>query len=117
FNVVTGFIPPDEGRITFAGSSIVGLRPNAIVDRGIARTFQSIRLFPQMTVLENVLVGEHCRLRASVPGAVLRPKSVVTEEARARARARELLAFMGLDGKAQDLARNLPYGDPSRLQT
>jgi branched-chain amino acid transport system permease protein len=116
FNVVTGLIAPDEGRIVFAGASIVGLRPNAIVARGIARTFQSIRLFPQMTVLENVLVGEHCRLRASVPGAVLRPASVVAEEARARERARELLAFMGLDGKAQDLARNLPYGDQRRLE-
>ena len=116
FNVVTGLIPPDQGRITFAGSSIVGLRPNAIVDRGIARTFQAIRLFPQMTVLENVLVGEHCRLRSSVPGAVLRPKSVVAEEARARDRARELLAFIGLDDKADDLARNLPYGDQRRLE-
>jgi branched-chain amino acid transport system ATP-binding protein len=116
FNVVTGLIPPDEGRIVFAGTSIAGLRPNAIVGRGIARTFQSIRLFPQMTVLENVLVGEHCRLRASVPGAVLRPASVVAEESRARARARELLAFIGLDGKDDDLARNLPYGDQRRLE-
>ena len=116
FNVVTGLIAPDEGRIVFAGASIVGLRPNAIVGRGIARTFQSIRLFPQMTVLENVLVGEHCRLRASVPGAVLRPASVVAEESRARERARELLAFIGLDGKADDLARNLPYGDQRRLE-
>jgi branched-chain amino acid transport system permease protein len=116
FNVVTGLTPPDAGRIVFAGTSIVGLRPNAIVGRGIARTFQSIRLFPQMTVLENVLVGEHCRLRASVPGAVLRPAPVVAEEARARARARELLAFIGLDGKEQDLARNLPYGDQRRLE-
>jgi ABC-type branched-subunit amino acid transport system ATPase component len=116
FNVVTGLIPPDEGRIVFAGTSIVGLRPNAIVGRGIARTFQSIRLFPQMTVLENVLVGEHCRLHASVPGAVLRPASVVAEESRARARARELLAFIGLAGKADDLARNLPYGDQRRLE-
>src|SRR5438132_87418 len=116
FNVVTGLIPPDEGRIAFEGASIVGLRPNAVVARGIARTFQSIRLFPQMTVLENVLVGEHCRLRASVPGAVLRPASVVTEEARARERARELLAFIGLEGKEHDVARNLPYGDQRRLE-
>ena len=116
FNIVTGLIAPDEGRIVFAGTSIVGLRPNAIVGRGIARTFQSIRLFPQMTVLENVLVGEHCRLRASVPGAVLRPASVVAEESRARERARELLAFIGLDGKGDDLARNLPYGDQRRLE-
>jgi ABC-type branched-subunit amino acid transport system ATPase component len=116
FNVVTGLIPPDEGRVEFAGASIAGLRPNAIVARGIARTFQSIRLFPQMTVLENVLVGEHCRLHASVPGAVLRPASVVAEEARARRRARELLAFIGLEGKEEDLARNLPYGDQRRLE-
>jgi len=116
FNVVTGLIAPDGGRIAFEGASIVGLRPNAIVERGIARTFQSIRLFPQMTVLENVLVGEHCRLRASVPGAVLRPASVVTEEARARERARELLAFIGLEGKEHDVARNLPYGDQRRLE-
>ena len=116
FNVVTGLIPPDEGAITFEGVSIVGLRPNAIVERGIARTFQSIRLFPQMTVLENVLVGEHCRLRSSVPGAVLRPASVVAEEARARERARELLAFMGLGDQANDVARNLPYGDQRRLE-
>jgi ABC-type branched-subunit amino acid transport system ATPase component/ABC-type branched-subunit amino acid transport system permease subunit len=116
FNVVTGLIPPDEGTITFEGVSIVGLRPNAIVERGIARTFQSIRLFPQMTVLENVLVGEHCRLQASVPGAVLRPPSVVAEEAQARERARELLAFMGLGDKDQEVARNLPYGDQRRLE-
>jgi len=116
FNVVTGLIAPDGGRIAFEGASLVGLRPNAIVERGIARTFQSIRLFPQMTVLENVLVGEHCRLRASVPGAVLRPAAVVAEEARARERARELLAFIGLDGKEQDVARNLPYGDQRRLE-
>jgi branched-chain amino acid transport system permease protein len=116
FNVVTGLIAPDGGRIAFEGASIVGLRPNAIVERGIARTFQSIRLFPQMTVLENVLVGEHCRLRASVPGAVLRPASVVTEEARARERARELLAFIGLEGKEHDVARTLPYGDQRRLE-
>jgi len=116
FNVVTGLIRPDSGRITFEGARLAGLRPNAIVARGIARTFQSIRLFPQMSVLDNVLVGEHCRLAATVPGAVLRPPSVVAEEARARARARELLAFVGLAGKADDVARNLPYGDQRRLE-
>jgi ABC-type branched-subunit amino acid transport system ATPase component/ABC-type branched-subunit amino acid transport system permease subunit len=116
FNVVTGLIRPDGGQITLEGRSLAGLRPNAIVARGIARTFQSIRLFPQMTVLENVLVGEHCRLVATVPGAVIRPPSVVAEEARARVRARELLAFLGLGGKEDDLARNLPYGDQRRLE-
>jgi branched-chain amino acid transport system permease protein len=116
FNVVTGLNRPDGGRITLDGASLVGLRPNAVVARGVARTFQSIRLFPQMTVLENVLVGEHCRLAATVAGAVLRPPTVVAEEARARARARELLAFVGLGGKADDLSRNLPYGDQRRLE-
>src|SRR5439155_1491683 len=71
FNVVTGLVRPDAGRITFDGANLVGLRPNAVVARGIARTFQSIRLFQNMTVLENALVGEHCRLAATVPGAVL----------------------------------------------
>src|SRR5262249_50500665 len=116
FNVVTGLVRPDAGRITFAGSSLVGLRPNAIVARGIARTFQSIRLFPHMTVLDNVLVGEHCRLDATVAGAVLRPPAVLAEERRARERARDLLAFVGLHGKNDDLARNLPYGDQRRLE-
>jgi len=116
FNVVTGLVRPDGGRMIFDGGSLVGLRPNAIVARGIARTFQSIRLFQNMTVLENVLVGEHCRLAASVPGAVLRPPSVIAEEGRARVRARELLAFVGLGGQEDELARNLPYGDQRRLE-
>jgi branched-chain amino acid transport system permease protein len=116
FNVVTGLIRPDAGRITFEGASLIGLRPNAIVTRGIARTFQSIRLFPFMTVLENVLVGEHCRLVATVPGAVLRPPAVRAEEARARDRARALLEFVGLGGKPDEVARNLPYGDQRRLE-
>jgi ABC-type branched-subunit amino acid transport system ATPase component/ABC-type branched-subunit amino acid transport system permease subunit len=116
FNVVTGLVRPDAGRITFVGSSLVGLRPNAIVARGIARTFQSIRLFTHMTVLDNVLVGEHCRLDATVAGAVLRPPAVLAEEQRARERARDLLAFVGLHDKDDDLARNLPYGNQRRLE-
>ena len=116
FNVVTGLVRPDGGRMIFDGGSLVGLRPNAIVARGIARTFQSIRLFQNMTVLENALVGEHCRLAASVPGAVLRPPAVIAEETRARVRARELLAFVGLGGQEDELARNLPYGDQRRLE-
>jgi ABC-type branched-subunit amino acid transport system ATPase component len=116
FNVVTGLLAPERGEILFRGRSIVGLRPNAIVARGIARTFQSIRLFQNMTVLDNLLVGEHCRLHASVAGAVFRPPSVRKEETRARARARELLSFVGLEGKADELAKNLPYGDQRRLE-
>ena len=116
FNMVTGLLRPDTGEILFQGQSIVGLRPNAIVTRGIARTFQSIRLFQNMTVLDNILVGEHCRLESSVAGAVFRPPAVVREEARARARARELLAFVGLAGQTDELAKNLPYGDQRRLE-
>jgi branched-chain amino acid transport system permease protein len=116
FNVVTGLLRPDGGQILLAGQSIVGLRPNAIVARGIARTFQSIRLFQNMTVLDNILVGEHCRLRASVAGAVFRPPAVVAEEARARRQARELLVFVGLEGKDEELAKNLAYGDQRRLE-
>jgi branched-chain amino acid transport system permease protein len=116
FNAVTGLVRPDGGEISFAGGSLVGLRPNAIVARGIARTFQSIRLFPHMSVLDNVLVGEHCRLTASVPGVVFRPPSVRAEERRARERAQALLEFVGLAGKDGDLARNLPYGDQRRLE-
>src|SRR2546428_7687980 len=116
FNIVTGLIRPDAGHITFNGASLVGLRPNAIVARGLPRTFPSIRLFQNMTVLENALVGEHCRLTATVPGAVLRPPAVIAEETRARARARELLTFVGLGGKENELARNLPYGDQRRLE-
>jgi branched-chain amino acid transport system permease protein len=116
FNTVTGLLRPDTGEILFQGQSIVGLRPNAIVTRGIARTFQSIRLFQNMTVLDNILVGEHCRLESSVAGAIFRPPAVVAEEARARTRARELLAFVGLGGQADELAKNLPYGDQRRLE-
>ena len=116
FNLVTGLLRPDQGEILLNGASLVGLRPHAIVRRGIARTFQSIRLFHNMTVLDNVLVGEHCRLRASVAGVVFRPPAVVAEEARARARAREMLAFVGLADKDDELAKNLSYGDQRRLE-
>jgi ABC-type branched-subunit amino acid transport system ATPase component len=116
FNLVTGLLRPDEGEIRLDGTSLVGLRPHAIVGRGIARTFQSIRLFQNMSVLDNVLVGEHCRLHASVAGAVFRPPAVVAEEVRARARARELLGFVDLGDKADEMAKNLAYGDQRRLE-
>jgi branched-chain amino acid transport system permease protein len=116
FNLVTGLLRPDEGQIRLGGQSMVGLRPNAIAARGIARTFQSIRLFQNMTVLDNVLVGEHCRLQASVAGAVFRPPAVVSEEARARERARDLLGFVGLGESAGEQAKNLAYGDQRRLE-
>src|SRR5256712_3418092 len=99
FNVVTGLIRPEGGRLTFEGADLRGLRPNAIVARGIARTFQSIRLFPQMTVLENVLVGEHCRLAASVAGAVLRPPAGIAEETPGPGPGRGVLGVGGPGGQ------------------
>jgi branched-chain amino acid transport system permease protein len=116
FNIITGLIKPTSGELLFDGRSIAGLRPNRIAERGIARTFQSIRLFPTMTALENILVGEHCRLHGTVLAAVIRPPWVLREERIARERARELLAFVGLEGKADTLASNFPYGDQRRLE-
>jgi branched-chain amino acid transport system permease protein len=116
FNIVTGLVKPSSGELLFDGRSIVGLRPNRVTERGIARTFQSIRLFPSMTALENILVGEHCRLHGTVPAAVIRPPSTMREERAARERALELLSFVGLEGRAETLAKNFPYGDQRRLE-
>ncbi|HKX09128.1 MAG TPA: branched-chain amino acid ABC transporter ATP-binding protein/permease [Stellaceae bacterium] len=116
FNVMTGLTRPTAGELTFDGRSIVGLRPNRVAERGMARTFQSIRLFPSMTALENILVGEHCRLHGTVPAAVIRPPWIMREERMARERALELLDFVGLGGKEETLAKNFPYGDQRRLE-
>jgi len=116
FNIVTGLIKPTSGELLFDGRSLIGLRPNRVAERGIGRTFQSIRLFPSMTALENILVGEHCRLHGTVPAAVIRPPWIMREERVARERALELLAFVGLDGREETLARNFPYGDQRRLE-
>jgi branched-chain amino acid transport system permease protein len=116
FNIVTGLIKPSSGELLFDARSIAGLRPNRIAERGIARTFQSIRLFPTMTALENILVGEHCRLHGTVMAAIIRPPWILREERAARERALELLAFVGLAGKADILASNFPYGDQRRLE-
>jgi branched-chain amino acid transport system permease protein len=116
FNIVTGLVKPSSGELLFDGRSIVGLRPNRVTERGIARTFQSIRLFPSMTALENILVGEHCRIHGTVPAAVIRPPSTMREERAARDRALELLSFVGLEGRAETLAKNFPYGDQRRLE-
>jgi len=116
FNIVTGLFKPTSGELLFDGESISGLRPHRITKRGISRTFQSIRLFPSMTALENILVGEHCRLRGAVAAAVVRPPWILRDERAARERALELLAFVGLDGQAEILAKNFPYGDQRRLE-
>jgi branched-chain amino acid transport system permease protein len=116
FNIITGLIKPSSGELLFDGRRIGGFRPNRITERGIARTFQSIRLFPTMTALENILVGEHCRLHGTVAAAIIRPPSIRREERIARERALELLTFVGLEGKAEILAKNFPYGDQRRLE-
>ncbi|MDE3075614.1 MAG: ABC transporter ATP-binding protein [Chloroflexota bacterium] len=116
FNIVTGMFEPTGGDLRFEGESIVGLKPHRIAARGIARTFQNIRLFPNMSALENVLIGEHARLKSSPVEAVLRLPGFVREETRARTRALELLRLVGLARKEDELAKNLPYGDQRRLE-
>jgi ABC-type branched-subunit amino acid transport system ATPase component len=116
FNLVTGLFPPTSGDLIFDGRSIVGLKPHQIVDRGIARTFQNIRLFANMSALENTLVGEHVRLRFNPLEALLRLPNFVQQEQRAVKRALDLLNLVGLQGRADHLARNLPYGDQRRLE-
>ncbi len=116
FNTVTGLFAPTSGELLFDGQSIVGLKPHQIVNRGIARTFQNIRLFANMSALENALVGEHVRLRWNPVEAVLRVPSFIRQEQRATKRALDLLNLVGLRGKADELARNLPYGDQRRLE-
>ena len=116
FNMVTGLYKPTSGRLSFDGREITGLKPNQITALGVARTFQTIRLFPHMTTFENVLVGMHCRLKAGWIGALIRPPAVEAEEGQAKQRAKALLDFMGLGDRPWTLAKNLPYGDQRRLE-
>jgi branched-chain amino acid transport system ATP-binding protein len=116
FNMITGLYAPTHGQILFAERDITGRRPNRITTLGIGRTFQTIRLFNNMTAEENVLAGMHCRLTGSWIGAVLKSPWVQGEERDARQRAADLLAYVGLAGRAGSLAKNLPYGDQRRLE-
>ena len=116
FNCVTGIVPPTSGEILYRGESLRGLRPDQVAAKGVSRTFQNIRLFREMTVLENVMVGGHCRMRAGVAGAIFRPKAVIKEEGDLAAKALDLLRFVGLKQKADLWARQLPYGDQRRLE-
>jgi ABC-type branched-subunit amino acid transport system ATPase component len=116
FNMITGLYAPSRGRISFAGHDITGWRPYRITASGIGRTFQTIRLFNNMTAEENVLAGMHCRLRGSWLGAILSSPWVRREEAHARQRAEELMASTGLRGRGGILAQHLPYGDQRRLE-
>ncbi|HEX6762471.1 MAG TPA: ABC transporter ATP-binding protein [Gaiellaceae bacterium] len=116
FNMLTGVYKPTSGTITFLGEDVTGKPPHAITERGMGRTFQNIRLFQNMTALENVMVGRHSRMKANMFQSVLRTPSVRREEKAVRERARELLAFTGLARKAEEVSRNLPYGDQRRLE-
>ncbi len=116
FNVLTGLYQPDEGKFSFNGHNLFRQKPYVVVQSGIARTFQNIRLFANMTALENVMVGRHVRTKASVIGAVLRQPSARREEAAIRSRAVELLDYVGIPHHAEELARNLSYGDQRRLE-
>ena len=116
FNCVAGFYQIDEGEIVFDGVAIHKLRPDQIAHLGVSRTYQNIRLFANVTALENILVGLHRHLRASWIAAVLRTPGVRAEEAQALDEARRLLAFAGLQGKGDVLAGKLPYGDQRRLE-
>ncbi len=116
FNLITGIYRPDRGRIEFAGQDLVGLAPHVIAEAGIARTFQTIRLFPNLTVLENVMAGRHCRSQAGVVAALLRSPRQRAEEADIRRQAEQQLRFMNIWHFRNELAKNLPYGDQRRVE-
>jgi len=116
FNVITGVYKISGGSVSYDDQPLTGLRPHQILARGIARTFQNIRLFTAMTTLENVMVARHSRTAASVLGAVLRTRFQRREERAVRARAMEALAFAGLAEYADTVAKNLPYGLQRRLE-
>jgi branched-chain amino acid transport system ATP-binding protein len=116
FNCMTGFYKPDEGEITFNGQTIQGMTPDRIAHLGIARTYQNIRLFANMTAMENILVGQHTRLKTTWVEAMVRSPRYHQEEKTSVEKAKNLLAFVGLTGLGDQLARNLPYGAQRRLE-
>jgi branched-chain amino acid transport system ATP-binding protein len=116
FNTLTGIYQPDQGQINFNGRSLVKLRPDQIAARGIARTFQNIRLFGEMTVIENILIGMHVHLKQSPFQALLRLPTFIAEEKESEHRAVELMHYVGLAGVGNELAKNLPYGAQRRLE-
>jgi len=116
FNLLTGIYPPNRGHFAFEGRDLAGLKPNQIAARGIARTFQNIRLFANLSALENVMIGRHVRTRAGVIGAILHDSATRVEEAGIERRSAELLDYVGIRDRANDAAGNLPYGDQRRLE-
>lgn len=115
FNCLTGLYKPTSGQVRFTGTPLAP-KPRAVVQAGMARTFQNIRLFANMTALENVMVGRYCRTSSGALTSVLRGPKFRREEAATRARAQELLEFVGLGRSTEHLARNMPYGDQRRLE-
>jgi branched-chain amino acid transport system ATP-binding protein len=116
FNVLTGIYAPDAGSFNFAGHELAGLKPNHVAQAGIARTFQNIRLFANLSALENVMIGRHLRGSAGVIGAVLRSKRTLREEKDIEKRSLELLDYVGIRARANDAAGSLAYGDQRRLE-
>lgn len=116
FNCLTGFYKPEEGEILFASHSLIGLLPDQIVRLGISRTYQNIRLFPNLTAMENVLIGLHTHLRSGFLGILLKSSRTKQEEKEANEEAKRILRFVNLTGKGDLLAKNLPYGDQRRLE-
>lgn len=115
FNCLTGLYKPTEGQVTLGGE-VLPPKPRAVVIAGMARTFQNIRLFANMTALENVMVGRYCRTSSMAMTSILRGPKFRREEAATRERAQELLEFVGLGDSSEHLARNMPYGDQRRLE-
>jgi branched-chain amino acid transport system ATP-binding protein len=116
FNLLTGIYRPDEGSFFLDGRDLAGMRPDQVAAAGIARTFQNIRLFGNLSALENAMIGRHARTRAGVVGAVLRDRATREEERAIERRALELLEFVGIAARANDAAGSLPYGDQRRLE-
>ena len=116
FNVLTGIYSPDGGVFTFDGLPLTALKPNDVAERGIARTFQNIRLFANLSALENVMIGRHVRTHANVFGAIFRDRKTLAEEAAIEKRAHELLEYVGVAKRANTLAKHLAYGDQRRLE-
>jgi branched-chain amino acid transport system ATP-binding protein len=116
FNLLTGIYAADDGRFLLNGIAITNLRADRVAAAGVARTFQNIRLFANLSALENVMIGRHVRTRAGVVGAVLRTKGTLEEERAIEKRALELLDYVGIRARANDAAGNLPYGDQRRLE-
>jgi branched-chain amino acid transport system ATP-binding protein len=116
FNCMTGFYTPEEGEIKLDGLSVVGLSPDRVAKLGIARTYQNIRLFKNMTAVENILVGMHTHLKTGLVGSVIKGPATRREEEEALAEARRLLRFVSLQGKGDMMAKNLAYGDQRKLE-